>query len=228
MNYWSVGRNRSLGSTAVTDSYVRQVSDIASEDEPLTLADDLIHSRIDLGSPANSGEQAYVESLFTAARKCVEGIIHRPIGLQEFEYGASAFPCGGYVIELPKSPLVSILSVKYTKDDGNTVTLYDGTASPVVQPTTFVIETGCDPGALFLKSGESWPTDVLLNGFPVKIRFTAGITDIPKDLMQAMRYCFAHFYENREPVTDGRVNQPFEVPKTLDFICENYKYEVYS
>lgn len=219
MNYW----NRNFGSKALSDSYISLISDVASE--PLTLDDDLVHSRIDLGSPANAEEQAYVESLFPAARKAVEAIIHRPIGLQEFEYGASCFPCG-YVIELPKSPLVSILSVNYTKDDGSTVTLYDGTTSPVVQPTTFVIETRCDPGALFLKSGESWPTDVLLNGFPVKIRFAAGITDIPKDLMQAMRFLFAHFYENREPINIG--NLTTELKFTVDFLCQNYKYEVFS
>jgi hypothetical protein len=125
---------------------------------------------------------------------------------------------------MPKVPLIAIKTITYMKLDGTVVTWYDATASPAVDPDKFIVETGSEPGAIFLKVGESWPLDALQSGFPVKIQFTAGITDIPDDLLQAMRYAFSQFYENREPVTDGRVNQPFEVPKTLDWLCEKYEY----
>jgi uncharacterized phiE125 gp8 family phage protein len=217
--------NKILGATASGEWYVKLITDVAPDDEPLA-NDDAVLSRLDLGSPEDPQERAYVDSAFIAARKAIENVIHRPIGVQEFEMGLSKFPYL-WVLELRKSPLVAIKTIKYTKDDGTTVTWYDSTASPVVDPGAFTIETSSDPGAIFMKSLGAWPTGILQNGFPVKIRFTAGIDPIPDDLMQAMRYAFAQFYENREPVTDGRVNQPFEVPKTLEWLCEKYEYKTY-
>jgi uncharacterized phiE125 gp8 family phage protein len=217
--------NKALGAVASGEWYVKLITDAASE--PLSLADEIIHSKINLGSPADADEQTYIESLFPAARKAVEAIIHRPIGTQEFELGLSRFPLL-WVLEFPKAPLISIKTIKYTKDDGTVITWYDSTASPVVDPAMFVVETGCEPGALFMKSQQAWPSDLLMYGFPVKIRFTAGIDPVPENLLQALRYCFGHFYDNREPVTDGRLNQPFEVPKTLDWLCEPYRYDVYA
>lgn len=219
--------NKSLGAEKLIDYYVSDQPIVDVADEPLTLDDEVIHSRIDLGSPADSDEQTYVESLFPAARKAIEEVIHRPIGVQEFELGMTRFPCG-WIIELPKPPLVAIKSIKYTKQDGTVVTLHDITASPVVTSTIFTVETGSTPGAIFLKATEAWPSDILSNGFPVKIRFTAGIDPVPANLMQAMRYAFGHFYDNREAVTDGRVNQPFEVPKTLDWLCDPFKFEAFG
>jgi uncharacterized phiE125 gp8 family phage protein len=215
-------QNKALGGTIVPDYYVNRIAD--AEDEPLTLADAVVHRRIDLGSPADTIEQDYVESLFPAARKSIENIIHRPIGSQVFELGMTNFPCG-WIIELPMSPLIAIQTIKYTKQDGTVVTYYDSTASPVVDPATFTVETGSDPGAIFLKSTEAWPTDILANGFPVKIRFTAGYVEVPDPLLQAIRFMFAHFYSNREPVTDGRVTQPFVVPMTVAESCSEYVRE---
>jgi uncharacterized phiE125 gp8 family phage protein len=221
-------QNKALGGKEILEYYVRQITDVDPTDEPLSLADVVIHSKIDLGSPADEAEQAYVESLFPAARKCVEDLINKPILEQEFEYGLTQFPWGSWIIEIPVFPLISVKTIKYTALDGTIKTLYDSTASPVVDDGTFTIETGCTPGAIFLKSINTWPTDILANGFPVKIRCTAGIDPVPAHLLQAMRYCFGHFYDNREPVTDGRINQPFEVPKTLDWLCNSDRFEAFS
>jgi hypothetical protein len=221
MNYW----NRNLGAVALSDSYVSLITDVASGDEPLA-NDDGVLSKIDLGSPEDSAERAFVDGVFVAARKAVEAIIHRPIGTQTFEYGMTGFPCGGYVIELPKAPMQSLLSVAYRKDDGTTVTLYEA-ASPVVEPTTFVIETGCQPGALFLKSGNSWPTDILMNGFPVKIRFTAGIDPVPADLLQYLRLIFGFFYENRELAPDAGTVRA-NLPNVETWLRTNYGYDVFA
>jgi hypothetical protein len=220
MNYW----NRNLGAVALSDSYVSLITDVASADEPLA-NDDGVLSKIDLGSPEDAAERAYVDGVFVAARKAIEAIIHRPIGTQTFEYGMAAFPCG-YVIELPKAPMQSLLNVTYRKDDGTTVTLYE-LASPVVEPTTFVIETGCQPGALFLKSGNSWPTDILMNGFPVKIRFTAGIDPVPADLLQYLRLIFGFFYENRELAPDAGTVRA-NLPNVETWLRTNYGYDVYA
>lgn len=217
-------QNKAFGARELPDYYVKQITDVAAEDEPLSLVDQVIHSRLDLGSPVDSDEQAYVESLFKAARRAIEGVIGKPILEQEFELGLPGF-CD-WIIELPKFPLIAVESIKYTLQDGTVRTLHDATASPVITSTIFTVETGSTPGAIFLKSTEAWPSDILANGYPVKIRFTAGIQEVPGDLLQAMRLAFGQMYENREPVTDE--SQPFEVPKTLDWLCAPYKYEAFN
>jgi uncharacterized phiE125 gp8 family phage protein len=219
---YEIPQNKALGSNQMLDYYVKLITDVDAE--PLTLADVTSHTRIDLGSPVDTAEQDYIESLFSASRKSVEALIGKPIGEQEFELGLARWP-GGWIIELPRFPLIAVKSIKYKPLDDVEVTWYDATASPAIDPDVFAIETGSEPGAIFLNPNKAWPFAVLGNGFPLKIRFTAGYTTIPNDLFQAIRFMFSHFYENREPVTDGRVNQPFEVPKTVDWLCGEYKYD---
>jgi hypothetical protein len=64
---YEIPQNKALGSNQMLDYYVKQTADVDSE--PLTLADVVSHSRIDLGSPADSEEQTYIESLLSAYRK---------------------------------------------------------------------------------------------------------------------------------------------------------------
>jgi hypothetical protein len=199
------------------------------DEEPLSLDDATIHSRIDLGSPADADEQAYVEDLFVAVRKAVEESIFKPIGIQEFELALCYFPCD-WVIELPMPPMASLVSIKYTKQDGSVGVLYDATASPAVTSDIFTVDMPKNQkGKIFLKTGESWPIDVLQTGYPVKIRFTAGIdVSLPENAayMQLLRFCFGQFYENREPVTDGRASQPFAVPMTFQWLVDKVQFQV--
>lgn len=218
-------QNKALGSKVMLDYYVRKLTDAA--EEPLEVAEVVVHKRIDLGLTGDTTEEDYIKSLITAARVAVEDMIGKPIGEQEFELGLTHFPCG-WILELPRFPLISVETIKYTKLDGTVVTWYDSTASPVVDPSAFTIEDGSEPGAIFLKPTIAWPSDIMVNGFPLKIRFKAGMTDIPAPVLQAIRFMFAHFYQNREPVTDGRVTQPFAVPLTVDDMLREYKYEAFS
>ena len=218
--YERYGWNDALGGYELRDSDTRLVTDVAADDEPLSFDDEVIHSRLDLGSPADPAEQAYVESLFPAARKIVESIIGKPIGVQEFEYMLTAFPCGA-IIELPRPDVSSVVSIKYKKDDGTTVTYYDSSASPAIDPDTLEIEMGCTPAAIFLKAGESWPIENLSVGFPVKIRFMAGLATIPGDVMQAMRMVFGYLYENREIASEATVNS---LPRIEEWLQNNHGY----
>lgn len=216
-------RNRMLGSDAVLEYYVKLITDIAPEDEPLTIDDVEQHSNLYLGSPEDPAEAAYIDSLFPVARKAIEGVLNKPIGEQEYELGLSAFPFG-WIIEFPLPPLIQLLSINYTKDDDSEVTLYDSTVSPETDPGTFRIETNCEPGALFLKSNQTWPLDILAHGFPVKMRFLAGIVDIPAPVKQAMRMTFGHFWENRENTADKQI---FEVPQDAQWLCQRYAYDIF-
>lgn len=217
--YERYGWNNALGGYELRDSDTRLVTDVAAEDEPLA-NDDAVLSRLDLGSPEDAAERAYVDSLFPAARKIVESIIGKPIGVQEFEYMLTAFPCGS-IIELPRPDVSAVISIKYKKSDGTTITYYDSSASPVVDPLTLEIETGCTPAAIFLKATESWPIEVLSVGFPLKIRFYAGSDTVPGDVMQVMRMVFGYLYENREIAAEATVNS---LPRIEEWLQNNHGY----
>lgn len=128
----------------------------------------------------------------------------------------------GVRLEMPRPPLIGIDSIKYAKLDGTEVTWYDSIASPAVDPGTLVIETGSLPGAIFLKSGQTWPTDLLQTGYPIKIQFRAGISPVPPDLQLAIKKTIAHFFENREPVLTGLRAQAIEIPMSVAYLLEPF------
>ena len=189
-------------------------------DEPVTLAQAKDHLRID-----GTTEDAYIQSLIYAARKAIEGEINRPIGEQTFELGISKWP--DLKIELPRLPFQSLISIKYTVEAGTVTTLHDTESSPAVESEIFHTDEGDDytPGTLYLKSGESWPSDTLAPGYPIRIRFTAGITDLSEDLYHAHLLTLAHLFEHRETVTEG---QPMtEVPMSAKWLCQPHRYYIF-
>lgn len=234
------------------DSYVKLITDLTLDQEPVTLDDANAQSRLTVAaSPPQSGiEDAYVESLIPAARHAIEKKIGKPIGEQTFEMGIGQWPYGSYGfewnwnagtsygyaaqdlvrssapwgerLEMPLPPLIGVDSISYTKDDGSVVTWYDVTVSPQVDPGTLVIETGSLPGAIFLKSGKTWPTDLMQVGYPIKIRFRAGITPVRDDLRLAILWTIAHYFENREPVITGLRAAAIEVPMSVSYLLEAY------
>ncbi|HYD16741.1 MAG TPA: head-tail connector protein [Candidatus Nanoarchaeia archaeon] len=190
-------------------SYIRVVTD--TENEVVSVAEQKEHSRID-----SDIEDNYIESLTTAARHAIERYIGRQLGAQTLEMALAVWP-ESRRIEFPRPPLIDVLSITYTKADGADVVWYDSEASPVVDPLAFTIETGAEPGALFLNSSSAWPSDALAAGFPIKIRFKAGITDVPQDLKQALMLMAAHQYENREGA-EG-------MPPNIAWLCARHKVE---
>lgn len=236
------------------NSYVKLITDLLLEDEPVTLDEANAQSRLTVvSSPQVPGiEDGFVEGLIPAARHAIEGKIGRPIGEQVFEMGLGQWPFGcfgldwfgawpavemygfsyrdvsrsegpyGIYMEMPRPPLIGIDTIKYMTLDGTEVTFYDSIDSPEVDPGTLIIETGPMPGAIFLKSGESWPTDLLQSGYPIKIQFRAGITPVNADLKQAILMTIAHFFENREPVLTGLRAQAIEIPMAASWLLEPY------
>lgn len=116
-------------------------------------------------------------------------------------------------IRIPLPPLQSIDAVKYL----------DATETlQTVDPTTYRVIAGeGNRSSLIPKGGFSWPSTAFAPD-AVQIDFTAGYTTQEalvaerQGMIHAMLMMCAHWYENRESVTDGRVNQPFEVPMAVE------------
>jgi uncharacterized phiE125 gp8 family phage protein len=165
--------------------------------EPVTLLDALTHIRV---SPDELDEQSLVSSLITAAREYCEGVTRRALATQTIEAYPARFP-PGCEIELPRPPLQSVTSVKYTDSAGTETTL--------TADTDYIVDTDGPIGRIVLPYGKSWPAVTLYTVNPIKIRYVAGYTTIPAMYRQAILLLVGHWYENREVV--GQVTGKMEI-----------------
>lgn len=216
-----------------------QIADIAAADEPLLQPVAPGDAQPTIVSQHVLDDHNMLPLYARAARRAVEGVIHRPIGVQTFELGLPSFydlsellrgidvfACGLTAsIELPKAPLVALLSIKYMLYDGTVQTLFDSAATPPVTSDLFIVDTSGDPGALYLRPYSSWPIDLLAPGYPVKIRFTAGFNPVPDDLLAAMCLMAGHLNENREAVVSDIRVQALQLPIGVDELCAPYIFE---
>lgn len=119
-------------------------------------------------------------------------------------------------VELPKSPLISITSVK-TYDTGNNPETWGA--------GNYFADTGQKPGRLALLDGAVWPVPTRAAS-GIVIRYVAGHANagaVPNALCIAMLQLAAHWYENRElatmdaankvPMQAGRIFSKFRIMK---------------
>ncbi len=168
--------------------------------EPLTLAEVWADRSIDAtGSPPSYFEDDILEQLISAAREAAEAFTNCALAPTVFEMGLDGFPAGG--IQLPKGPLVSVDSIKYTDTNGDEQTL---------SAASYVVDDYADPAVVYPEVDLPWPTDVKPSVNVVRVRFTAGygtgdespaIAVIPASIKKAMLLILGHLYENREDVS---------------------------
>lgn len=113
-------------------------------------------------------------------------------------------------LELPKAPLLSIVSV----------TTFDTANNPSVWlASEYYADTGSRPGRLTLSSGAVWPVPTR-PAAGIVIRYTAGYGEtaatVPNALALAVLQIAAHWYENRELVDyDGPAKVPMQADRIL-------------
>lgn len=167
----------------------------APSDEPVTLAEAKTHLRI-----TGTDEDTYIEDfLIPTARQRLERATGRAFITTTFDLYRDDFPSGDE-LTLPRPPLQSVTSVKYTPE---------GDSQTTFSSDNYLVDTSSKYGGrLKLKRTVSWPSQTLdvLNG--VVIRFVAGYgdasTDVPAPIVQAVYVDIATLYENRENVELGR------------------------
>jgi uncharacterized phiE125 gp8 family phage protein len=147
-------------------------------------------------------EDDLVSALITAAREYCEGFTGRALAEQTLEAYPPCFPRMNEV-ELPCPPLQSVTSVKYTDIDGNETTMTEG--------TDYIVDTDSTVGRIVLPYAETWPTAALYTVNPIKIRYVAGYTTVPRSIKQAMLLLIGHWYANREAVLVGQGTMSKEI-----------------
>jgi len=187
------------------------------ETELLTLAEAKDHLRV-----TTETEVQVVQEKLRAARMAIEGEIGKPIGEQVFEMKLRCWPW--WVLRFPRLPFIEIVSITYEVNDDSlspaeqTITFYNPAASPPVDPATFTVHSGGDfyYGELNLKSGETWPDETLAYGWPITVRFKAGVTTLRPNLRSAWLLMLGHLWEHREAVTEGAMA---ELPLAIRSLC---------
>lgn len=163
------------------------------EVEPITLKEAQIHIRVEVTEAGIvTDETTYIESIIATAREWCEGFQNKAYVLQTIEKTFDRFPCS--IFELPRPPMVSVLSIKYYDSKNIEYTL---------DPLLYFVDTASEPGRVSLNYSIQWPAIVLRPINSVIIRYTAGNTDastVPKKVKQAILLLVGHWYENREAV----------------------------
>lgn len=181
----------------------------APTSEPVTTAEAKTHLRV-----TTSDDDTYIGTLITVARKHVETITGRALINQTWDYFLDNFPPGDKIV-IPLPRLSSVTTVKYTDKDNAQTTF---TASK------YIVDTNNEPGQIVLAYGESWPTFTPRPINAVEIRFVAGYgsgaANVPEGIKQAMLLLIAHWYENREPITDLNMK---EIPETANALLWPYR-----
>lgn len=181
----------------------------APTSEPVTTAEAKAHLRI-----TTSDDDTYIGTLIAVARKHVETITGRALINQTWDYFLDNFPAGDKIV-IPLPRLSSVTTVKYTDKDN---------VQTVFSSGSYIVDTNNEPGQIVLAYGESWPTFTPRPINAVEIRFVAGYgsgaANIPEGIKQAMLLLIAHWYENREPVTDMNMK---EIPETVNALLWPYR-----
>lgn len=156
--------------------------------EPVSASEAKSHMRVD-----TTADDTYIGTLITVARQNVESHLRRALINQTWELVLDAFPAGAF--RLPKPPLASVTSIKYTDVDGNESTY---------SSANYIVDTDTEPGRVVLKTGQTWPAVVLREASAVRVRYVAGYgaagSSVPQAIRQAILLVCGSLYENREDV----------------------------
>lgn len=184
--------------------------------EPIDLDEAKKHLRF-----TPTSEDTLIDTYIAMARQLFEEITGRQLLDATWEYRIEGFPAGGGAIELPKPPLLELVSVVYVGEDGADVAL--------VEDTDFVVERPTGPYAKrgTVRAVEAWPTvDAALEA--IKIRYRAGYGtqpgDVPELIRGALGFLVAHFHANRVEVADQTSGNLQIVPWGADAIMRPFKY----
>lgn len=175
---------------------------------PVTLDDAKDHLRID-----GTQDDDTLTANLSAACDYIERETRQQLVARDFLMVLDSFPAERFT-KLPKPPLLSVASVKYTDATGTEQT---------IDPAAYTVDAVTIPGRIVLAPGQSWPGT---NGSAncVRIRFTAGYANaaaVPPLLVQGIKLLVGHYFENREAATDRRIDT---VPLAVESIVNMFAF----
>lgn len=155
--------------------------------EPVTLPEAKKQLRI---TSTAADVEAHVTRLIKAARQYMEGvdgrggIVGQAIVTQTLELRLASFPAAR-TLPLPRPPLQSVTSVKYTDAAG---------AEQTFDAASYAVDKDQLIGEVRLRAGKSWPSGLADEPDAVRVRYVAGHATVPEDLKAALLLHIGHLY----------------------------------
>lgn len=153
-------------------------------------------------------EDTLIEDLIGAAVDHLEQITGRRFATETWDLVLDGF---SDTIDLPLSPVQSVVSIKYLDANGN-----EQDAGQQYWTADLVSE----PGWIVRRAEATWPT-VMATPNAVTIRLQAGYDTLPRSLQQAVLLLVGHWYTNREAVVTGTIAT--EIPLGVGQLIHNYR-----
>jgi uncharacterized phiE125 gp8 family phage protein len=190
--------------SSVTRTFFEKTT--ASSAYPVTVSECKTHSRI-----VSSADDTYLQALIRTAEQYAESYTGRALLTSTYKLYLNQFPS---TIVVPRSPLVTLTSVKYNDNDGAEQTLDASKYTLHKLERPFIVPA----------YGENWPAT--RSGMQaVTVEFTAGYgaaaSDIPEGFRHALLFHVAHLYENREPDLMGSIVS--RIPNTLTALLNHWR-----
>lgn len=171
--------------------------------EPVSTADAKSWMRVDL-----SDDNDLIDFLIAAARERLEEDAGRSLITQTWELKLDRFPSSDLTaIVLPRPPLISVSSITYVDEDGDTQTW---------SSAEYDVDANSEPGRITPAYNYTWPS-TRDQANAVTITFVAGYgaaSAVPKKILAAIKFLAAHWYEHRESVVIGTITS--SVPDTWE------------
>lgn len=162
----------------------------ASTFEPVTRAEAKLWLKIE---ETETAEDALIDSLIKTAVARYEEWTQRSLAVKTFDFVPDYAPTD--CIELPRSPLRTVTSIKgYTDTDAT------DTGGTAMSSSEYYVDTYAEPGRIVPFGGFTFPTATRVVN-PVIVRFTAGYststTGIPDQAKTKLKQMVARAYEFR-------------------------------
>lgn len=162
--------------------------------EPVSLEEAKGHLRVTI-----TDDDSEITRYIKAAREAAESFTRRAFVTQTWELGLYSLDP---TIELPKPPLISVVGITYTDQDG---------AEQTLRTTDYVVDDYTEPGLIYRARAASWPALTPESGVRAKVRFTAGYRgqgspgdgaeNVPEMVKVAILLHVGEMYENRQTAT---------------------------
>jgi uncharacterized phiE125 gp8 family phage protein len=152
--------------------------------EPVSLTEVKTALRLDV---ADTSEDTLLAIYITAAREYGEDITGRAFATQTLEMLLDSFPSADIELEMP--PLQTVTTIKY-KDSA--------AAETTLANTEYIADPDSNIGRIALAYGKSWPSFTPYPVNPIRVRYEAGYTALPKIYKNAMLLHIGYMYKYRD------------------------------
>lgn len=192
--------------------------------EPISLAEAKLHLRVDFDD-----DDSLIQVLISAARQASETLTNRQLVTARWRMVLDSFPgpslmgvpagqtftLPGHAISLPKSPVASVVEIRYLDMAGLWQTM---------PAANYTVDSVCEPARITPVFGQIWPIALPQIG-AVSVIFDAGYGNasaVPEGIKTWIKLRVGSLYVHREEVasmTRGRIDPlPF-----IDGLLDPYK-----